>query len=89
MGKFILKNLTITIHGVVGIADRQENRRRLFRGIERNTEKAAFHMEVLMKYPELYRWSKNGEVRFYWRKAYKKARHKRSAKRIDYTLLIG
>ena len=42
-----------------------------------------------MKYQELYRWSKNGEIRIYWRKAYKKARHKRSAKRIDYVLLIG
>ena len=41
-----------------------------------------------MNFPEMYRIRKSGnqlyKIRFYFRKAYKKARHKRSASRFPY-----
>ena len=39
-----------------------------------------------MEFPEMFRISKDGKrkIRVYFRKAYKKARHKRSASRFPY-----
>lgn len=37
-----------------------------------------------MDFPEIYRIRNGKKIRFYFRKAYKKARHKRSASRFPY-----